>query len=839
MKEILITSSALIGVVLLIRWLFRGKVSQKMIYAAWLLVALRLLVPIQFGELDFSILTAAKPMTEAITQVSDQQIAGVTDKEAFQQVLGEFIENDLEVFTPEVQNQIQSAIDDDIPSDEIADIIDREFFDDEIFIPEAQEQAQQLVTQTASPITLGQIATLIWIVGIVVMAVWFTIVNLRHSRKLRIGAVKLDCSSSIPVYATEQAASPCLVGLFKPVIYLTPESIEVSEHMQHILTHELTHYAHKDHIWSLVRCICLCVYWFDPLVWIAAYLSRQDCEMACDEGAMKQLSPEDRLVYGKTLLSVVTQSAAPGKLLHTATSMSETKKHLKERIRFIARKPKISIVATISLLLVCAIAVGCASAGPTGDSTVETDPPIEPNRWEISEELKSQIKQEYVVYPTFSKHTCTAEDVNLIVVSHVESGYALIVGCKCSSITLDCSWTDLWGNCFCDYDFFMPNGWYMTLYKDGDFVLMETASSFGQISKEEMKFVWSDYYAQFPAAWDFYKQCYPDGSPDRLEEQMLTQYHEIIKFLDKYDPSDPSRSTVHDYEDHQEYRAQTALRFCYQWLKETKEVDEWTEYCIQHWADGYEYNRQTLLRNFSVIKDVRLQAVRYENDPNHGSRWENTHEWHYDNQGRLNHEQLDQQDHFSMLQYIPVDFQSGDDYTLYYDNTGKISRIGGQSGSIIYIPNYDSSGRISSMTVQVDGQVRLIQYTYDGANRMIRLEISGSTLPSSNYLIEYSYDDAGHLIKRVQSYFDRDYYDTTQKIYRQKIMEYRYSRKNVLETATYIEQRIEGAVIRENQGEYTFSYDENGRMVRYDIAYYDGVTEYVEITYGDFLYYPA
>ena len=45
MSEILITSSALILAVILLRLFFRNKVSRGLIYGAWLLVALRLLIP--------------------------------------------------------------------------------------------------------------------------------------------------------------------------------------------------------------------------------------------------------------------------------------------------------------------------------------------------------------------------------------------------------------------------------------------------------------------------------------------------------------------------------------------------------------------------------------------------------------------------------------------------------------------------------------------------------------------------------------------------------------------------------------------------------------------------
>ena len=67
MKEILITSSVLILLVLVLRLILRGKVRQKLLYAAWLLVALRLLVPIQFGQWSFSMNT----LTETVTEQSE------------------------------------------------------------------------------------------------------------------------------------------------------------------------------------------------------------------------------------------------------------------------------------------------------------------------------------------------------------------------------------------------------------------------------------------------------------------------------------------------------------------------------------------------------------------------------------------------------------------------------------------------------------------------------------------------------------------------------------------------------------------------------------------------
>ena len=370
MKEILITSSVLIVALLLLRWIFAKKVSRILIYSAWALVALRLLIPVQIGQLDFSVLAAATPVTEAITQVVEKPVSGQTKEDVYTDIVVDYIEKDPSVFIPEVQEQIREETQQGtINRQEILDKIQQKHPEKEIFVPEVQQQVQQQVEQTADPITLGQITTTLWLTGVVIMAAWFAIVNLRHSRMLRKNRERLDVDSPVAVYLSKEVATPCLVGLFRPEVYLTPESAENPVVRRHVLTHELTHYRHRDHIWSLVRCVCLCVYWFNPLVWVAAWFSRRDCELACDEGALMRLGENERIAYGESLLDVVSRASRPANLMRTATAMNETKKQLKERVNFIVKKRKNSILYTTFLVLILALCslvtmVGCASKAP-------------------------------------------------------------------------------------------------------------------------------------------------------------------------------------------------------------------------------------------------------------------------------------------------------------------------------------------------------------------------------------------------------------------------------------------------------------------------------------------
>ena len=524
MKEVLITSSVLIAALLLLRVVFAKKVRRTWIYAAWLLVALRLLIPVQIGQIPFSVLNPTKPITEAITNIADKQVAGVTQHDAYQQVLQNYIEEDRSVFLPEVQTQIQNAADENLSKEEIAEIISDAYPEDDAYTPAARPQVQQKVEETADPITLGQIAIWVWLAGVAVMVIWLAAGNLLLGRTLRETAKPMSCSAPLPVYVSDAAISPCLVGLFRPAVYLTPESAADERVMRYVLEHELTHYAHKDHIWALVRCVCLCVYWFHPLVWVAAWFSRRDCELACDEGALKRLGEDARVDYGEALLQVVGQTSPSGRLMITATTMAETKRQLKQRVSFIAQKPKWSAIAAVCMALVCTLVAGCVATGPvTSEQPTEGTQPPTPNLhpWEVSEEVKLQLKQDYVEYMSYTKHSCTVEDVQLAVISQVETGYAVAISCKCGSVKLDAPWTELFGDVVADLEFYMPEGWFLQFCKDGQFNTLAGAYNQQWLSYDQLRTVWNDYHWQFPKALKYWQKIHgqaqlPERDPSGL-----------------------------------------------------------------------------------------------------------------------------------------------------------------------------------------------------------------------------------------------------------------------------------------------------------------------------------
>ena len=352
MKEVLITSSVLILALLALRGIFRRSLSRRVQYALWGLVALRLLVPVNLPAAQHSVLTAAEPVRTAITErmetphtLQPRQTAP-SAPETVTPAPGGGTTPGTAPGTNHGADPVTTPATPATPVTEPAA---------EPVTPATPAAAEDTA---ALRFTTAQALTVLWLTGAAAMALWFLATNLRFARFLRRNRkplVRPDCP--LPVYAVEGIPSPCLAGLFRPAVYLTPAVAGDARRERHVLAHELTHARHLDPLWSLIRCLCLTVYWFDPLVWIAAHASRSDCELACDEGALRRLGEGERIPYGETLLSLIPVGRSDPML--SATTMTAGKRQLRERIRRIASGGRQAALAVFAVL--CAAAILCAA----------------------------------------------------------------------------------------------------------------------------------------------------------------------------------------------------------------------------------------------------------------------------------------------------------------------------------------------------------------------------------------------------------------------------------------------------------------------------------------------
>ena len=164
------------------------------------------------------------------------------------------------------------------------------------------------------------------------------------------------------------AASPVLIGWRRPCIVLPSENLTADEFRCTVL-HELIHCRRWDGAYKWLVQAAVCLHWFNPLVHLMARETARDCELACDEAVVLALGEAGGRVYGDTLLRVLE---AGGKLSGAGASVAlcEDGKLLKERLEAIMKvKKQTKRTAALSLALAGALLAGATAAGAyTGPS---------------------------------------------------------------------------------------------------------------------------------------------------------------------------------------------------------------------------------------------------------------------------------------------------------------------------------------------------------------------------------------------------------------------------------------------------------------------------------------
>ena len=309
MMELLIswcvTSSILLAVFLLLRGTLFRTLSPRVRYALWGVVLLRLLVPFQIPSL--SLPAAAADLAPELSTISERPIFPNTI--------------------------LVRPINPSVSLDE----------EDQADLPHSASTIESNLSEYyhfGGP-TLSEGVQVVWTAGAGVVLLAVLAANLRFAQKLRQSRRPLPTAGCpLPVYEADGLSSPCLCGVLRPAVYLTPEAAEDGTVRTHVLSHELTHFRHRDHIWSLLRCLALALHWYNPLVWAAVILSKRDGELACDEGTIARLGESERIPYGRTLIGLVARRSGAGGVLSCSTTMTGGKKTVQRRITQLVKQPE-------------------------------------------------------------------------------------------------------------------------------------------------------------------------------------------------------------------------------------------------------------------------------------------------------------------------------------------------------------------------------------------------------------------------------------------------------------------------------------------------------------------
>ena len=346
-----LTCGAVIALLLLLTPLLSRRFSPRWRYWAWLMVALRLVLP-----LDLSLPQAPVELSPpaALTAPAYDGMAG--DEAAalpsgYQ--AGMFTQTTYEVWYTD-QEQVEHHI-----------------YDFGLLRLEGTDGDWALLFRWEG----------LWAVGAAVSLVWLGAdyaLLCRRFRRLRrpapsqalacLGVQKeaLGLSRRVELYQVPGLSSPLLMGFFRPVILLPEELGE--EALPVTLAHELTHLKRHDLWYKLLLSLARCLHWFNPLVWLMAARAGRDVELCCDWDLLQGRDEEARRAYGQAILDQMVRGSR-----HTArltTGFSGNKEEVFARFRAMMdlsprRRGRWALVLALAAVVVSGALVSCRQDQPS------------------------------------------------------------------------------------------------------------------------------------------------------------------------------------------------------------------------------------------------------------------------------------------------------------------------------------------------------------------------------------------------------------------------------------------------------------------------------------------
>ena len=219
------------------------------------------------------------------------------------------------------------------------------------------------------------IFVILWLVGVLLLALYFSISYFRSMRKFRMSIpdntpyiqnwlTAHQISRPLVVRSSDLISSPLTYGILHPVILL-PKKLDRNDQvaLKYVLTHEYVHIRRFDAITKILFAAVLCIHWFNPLVWVMYVLANRDIELSCDAWVIRMMGEKNRSSYALMLIKMEEKRSGM-----SALYSHFGKNAISERIEAIMKFKKTSIWACILALALIAGATTAFAAARTDDN---------------------------------------------------------------------------------------------------------------------------------------------------------------------------------------------------------------------------------------------------------------------------------------------------------------------------------------------------------------------------------------------------------------------------------------------------------------------------------------
>lgn len=389
-------------VIVVIRQFCRGRISNVVIYALWLVLAVRLILPgVEYMGthlLGMDILTISSPVSIDNAQYALEKAWNQKIQECVQQE-SEGVREQRQVTADREQTSGQTVVDTKKQQPDV--------------VTEHEKLSAKVWNVIVQAIFSKRILYGIWLIGFVI------ILGLQIGTEHRMRIFLVENRERLvyqgeQIYRTKGIATPLLfrskgmtLDIYVPDV-LTMQAVKDAQDgkdhknsgkivfLEHAVLHEKVHMRHGDIWWGYLRNLLVAVYWFHPIVWLAAILSKRDCEYACDDTVMYRMNETERIAYGNSLLMLVRVDGKDNVFL-TATTMKMKTSEMRMRIEMIKKgiHKRTWLLILVGLVVAAAGVAAFTQGMDTNNDTTNTGPVSRtiPQDRQKSDEAEQQLRE--------------------------------------------------------------------------------------------------------------------------------------------------------------------------------------------------------------------------------------------------------------------------------------------------------------------------------------------------------------------------------------------------------------------------------------------------------------
>ena len=389
-------------VIVVIRQFCRGRISNVVIYALWLVLAVRLILPgVEYmGTQVFGMtsMTISSPISignaqYALEKAWNQKIQERVQKES------ESAREQRQVMADREQTSGQTIVDTKKQQTDV--------------VTEHEKLSAKVWNVIVQAIFSKRILYGIWLIGFVI------ILGLQIGTEHRMRIFLVENRERLvyqgeQIYRTKGIVTPLLfrskgmtLDIYVPdvlAMQAVKDAQDGKDHknsgkialLEHAVLHEKIHMRHGDIWWGYLRNLLVAVYWFHPIVWLAAILSKRDCEYACDDTVIYRMNETERIAYGNSLLMLVRVDGKDNIFL-TATTMKMKTSEMRMRIEMIKKgiHKRTWLLILVGLVVAAAGVAAFTQGMNTNNDTTNTGPVSQtiPQDRQKADEAEQQLRE--------------------------------------------------------------------------------------------------------------------------------------------------------------------------------------------------------------------------------------------------------------------------------------------------------------------------------------------------------------------------------------------------------------------------------------------------------------